>query len=160
MSWRFSLRSQAVEMRIELLAHDFDPWLTLRQYPVQTDYGATAVFVGTMREMNQGDAVRTMFLEHYPGMTEQQLAQLVEQACQRWAIEDCLLLHRVGEVTPQDTLVVVAVWSKHRGDALDACHFLIENLKHQAPFWKRETLVSGASRWVSGNSDGYLRKDA
>ena len=142
-------------MKIAVLEDAFDAWSQLSQYPVQAGYGATAVFIGTMRDMNQGDEVCRMFLEHYPGMTERQLGQLVEQARQRWTLDDCLLVHRVGEVHPQDTLVIIAVWSKHRGDAMDACRFLIESLKHQAPFWKRETLISGESRWVSTNSDGY-----
>lgn len=144
-------------MQIVISEQRIDPWQTLSQYPAPAGYGATAIFIGTMRDFNQGDDVTAMFLEHYPGMTEKQLLNIVNEANQKWALEDCLLVHRVGEVKPQDTLVIVAVWSQHRGDAFDASRFIMETLKHQAPFWKRETLVSGEVRWVTNNSDGYLK---
>lgn len=144
-------------MQIVISEQRIDPWQTLSQYPAPAGYGATAIFIGTMRDFNQGDDVTAMFLEHYPGMTEKQLLNIVNEANQKWALEDCLLVHRVGEVKPQDTLVIVAVWSQHRGDAFDASRFIMETLKHQAPFWKRETLVSGEVRWVTSNSDGYLK---
>jgi molybdopterin synthase catalytic subunit len=145
-------------MSISLTSQAFDPWQSLAEYQAQQlagKYGATAVFVGTMRDFNQGDGVVGMTLEHYPGMTEKQLALIVEQANQQWALMDTLLIHRIGDVVPDDSLVLVAAWSAHRGDAFDACRFIMEALKKQAPFWKKERLASGEVRWVESNSNGY-----
>jgi molybdopterin synthase catalytic subunit len=145
-------------MNISLTSQAFDPWQSLAEYQTQQlagKYGATAVFVGTMRDFNQGDGVVGMSLEHYPGMTEKQLALIVEQANQQWALLDTLLIHRIGDVVPDDSLVLVAAWSAHRGDAFDACRFIMEALKKQAPFWKKERLASGEVRWVESNSNGY-----
>jgi molybdopterin synthase catalytic subunit len=145
-------------MSISLTSQAFDPWQSLADYQSQQlagKYGATAVFVGTMRDFNQGDGVVGMTLEHYPGMTEKQLALIVEQANQQWALMDTLLIHRIGDVVPDDSLVLVAAWSAHRGDAFDACRFIMEALKKQAPFWKKERLASGEVRWVESNSNGY-----
>lgn len=114
--------------------------------------GASAHFIGTMREINEGDAVQSMYLEHYPAMTQQQLQQIASSAQQRWPIHDLLVMHRVGLIRPDETIVVIGVWSAHRGPALAACQYLIETLKSQAPFWKKETLVSGEQRWVAGNT--------
>ncbi|NOV31874.1 molybdenum cofactor biosynthesis protein MoaE [Methylomonas sp. ZR1] len=148
---------------IKLSGEIFDPWQELADFQTQAvdmagKYGATGVFVGTMRDFNQGDEVRGMYLEHYPGMTEKQLQRIVEQAQSQWQLLEVLLIHRIGQVWPNDTLVLVAVWSAHRGDAFDASRFIMENLKSQAPFWKRETLESGQTRWVEKNSDGYLKQ--
>jgi molybdopterin synthase catalytic subunit len=145
-------------MSISLTSQAFDPWQSLAEYQalqLAGKYGATAVFVGTMRDFNQGDGVVGMSLEHYPGMTEKQLALIVEQANQQWALMDTLLIHRIGDVVPDDSLVLVAAWSAHRGDAFDACRFIMEALKKQAPFWKKERLISGEVRWVESNSNGY-----
>lgn len=145
-------------MSISLTSQAFEPWQSLAEYQAQQlagKYGATAVFVGTMRDFNQGDGVVGMTLEHYPGMTEKQLASIVEQANQQWALLDTLLIHRIGDVVPDDSLVLVAAWSAHRGDAFDACRFIMEALKKQAPFWKKERLASGEVRWVESNSNGY-----
>jgi molybdopterin synthase catalytic subunit len=145
-------------MSISLTSQAFDPWQSLADYQSQQlagKYGATAVFVGTMRDFNQGDGVVGMTLEHYPGMTEKQLALIVEQANQQWVLMDTLLIHRIGDVVPDDSLVLVAAWSAHRGDAFDACRFIMEALKKQAPFWKKERLASGEVRWVESNSNGY-----
>jgi len=147
-------------MTIKLCALEFDPWQEIAMYQQQNPdlkgkYGATSIFVGAMRDFNQGDAVQSLFLEHYPGMTEKQLQHIVEQAGQQWSLLDYLLIHRVGTVIPDDTLVLVATWSAHRGDAFDATRFIMEALKSQAPFWKKETLASGDKRWVEKNSEGY-----
>ena len=147
-------------MLIKLCDKAFDPWQSIIDYQsARPDwsgkFGATNVFVGTMRDYNQGDSVQSMYLEHYPGMTERQLRVIVEQALDQWALLDALVVHRVGEVRPDDPLVVVAVWSEHRGDAFDACRFIMEQLKSRAPFWKKERLVSGGQRWVEKNSGGY-----
>lgn len=150
-------------MKIHICEQTFNPWRAIEEYQgemsaLNGQYGATAVFVGSLRDVNLGDEVVAMQLEHYPGMTERQLEHIVNQAHQRWAILDCLLIHRVGRVVGNDTLVLVAVWAAHRGDAFDASRFIMEALKSQAPFWKKETLKSGESRWVEKNSDGYLHQ--
>jgi molybdopterin synthase catalytic subunit len=116
-------------------------------------YGATAIFIGTMRDFNEGEAVRGMTLEHYPRMTERHLQRIVEQACADWSLLDALVIHRVGELQPNDPIVLVAVWSAHRAAAFAACQFIMEELKSKAPFWKREDTVAG-SRWVEHNTPG------
>lgn len=109
--------------------------------------GAVACFVGTVRDLNQGTGVSSMTLEHYPGMTEKALEAIVAQAHTRWTLDDVLVVHRVGELAPLDQIVLVAVTSAHRGEALAACEFVIDWLKTQAPFWKKEVTPEGA-RWV------------
>lgn len=143
-------------MIVELRPEPFDPYEELRRYQGEAAslagrFGATAVFVGTMRELNEGEEVREMTLEHYPEMTERHLAALSREAAGRWDLLDTLILHRVGGVRPNDAIVLVAVWAAHRGAALDACSFLIEDLKSKAPFWKKEELAQG-SRWVEKNT--------
>ncbi|MBT8445793.1 MAG: molybdenum cofactor biosynthesis protein MoaE, partial [Gammaproteobacteria bacterium] len=93
-------------------------------------------------------------LEHYPGMTERHLEEIAAAAAARWNIIDGLLVHRVGELSPGDPIVLVAIWSAHRADAFEACRFCMEDLKSRAPFWKKELTESGA-RWVERNTDGY-----
>lgn len=117
-------------------------------------YGATAVFVGTMRDFNEGDDVKGMELEHYPGMTENYLKTLSQEASKRWSIIDSLIIHRVGELQPNDPIVLVAVWSAHRKDAFEASRYLMEELKSRAPFWKKEFLADG-HRWVEQNTPGH-----
>ena len=109
--------------------------------------GAVVSFVGTVRVMNEGSGVSTMELEHYPGMTEKALEDIVSQAKSRWNIFDAQVIHRVGPLLPSDQIVLVAVTSAHRGEAFDACEFIIDYLKTQAPFWKKEQTPQGA-RWV------------
>lgn len=109
--------------------------------------GAVVTFVGTVRDMNDGAAVSAMELEHYPGMTEQALESIVDQACARWPLAGALVIHRVGPLLPQEQIVLVAVSSAHRGEAFDACEFIIDYLKTEAPFWKKEQTPEGA-RWV------------
>ena len=143
-------------MKVEIRPQDFDPYQEVSAYQreiLQADgkYGATAVFVGTMRDFNEGDEVRAMTLEHYPGMTEQYLEKISKEAKQRWDLIDCLIIHRVGDVSPNDPIVVVAVWSAHRAAAYEANRYLMEELKSRAPFWKKETLNQG-SRWVEKNT--------
>jgi molybdopterin synthase catalytic subunit len=147
-------------MLIELREQAIDPWQILPAYQAEQQslagkVGATVLFVGSMRDFNQGDGVQSMHLEHYPGMTEKQLRAIVEQAQQQWSLLDSLVVHRIGEVRPDDVLVLVATWAAHRGDAYDANRFIMESLKTRAPFWKRETLSDGEQRWVEKNSDGY-----
>lgn len=110
--------------------------------------GALVSFVGRMRDINEGDEVTGLTLEHYPGMTEAVLAGLVQRARARWSLEGVTLIHRIGDFAPCDEIVLVMVASRHRGEAFAACEFLMDILKTQAPFWKKETLRDGSSRWV------------
>ncbi len=132
----------------------FDPWAELAGYQNQLaagKYGATAVFVGTLRDFNEGLTVRAMQLEHYPGMTEKYLDTLSSEAAARWNIVDSLIIHRCGALQPNDPIVLTAVWAAHRAAAFEACRYLIEELKTRAPFWKQEALPTGA-RWVEHNT--------
>lgn len=110
--------------------------------------GAVVSFVGLMRDLNQGDQVAAMTLEHYPGMTERALESIAEEAMARWDLQAVRVVHRTGELHPSDPIVLVAVATAHRGDAFRACEFLIDYLKTHAPFWKREVTVDGQRRWV------------
>ena len=109
--------------------------------------GAIASFIGLVRDVNEGDAVSEMTLEHYPGMSERALEDIVAQAKQRWNIFDALVIHRVGTLKPADQIVLVAVSGAHRSDAFAACEFIMDYLKTRAPFWKKENTSAG-SRWV------------
>lgn len=130
------------------LQHEYE---TLRQDC--PGIGAIVTFVGLMRDFNDGDNVKSLFLEHYAGMTEKVLANIVEQAKERWQLQTVRIIHRVGELHPSDQIVFVGVSSAHRGDAFAACEFIMDFLKTQAPFWKREQTDQG-SRWVDArNSD-------
>lgn len=109
--------------------------------------GAIASFVGLVRDTNAGSEVASMMLEHYPAMTQRALEAIVAEAGQRWVLVDVTVIHRVGELRPGDQIVMVAVASSHRADAFFACEFIMDYLKTQAPFWKKEQTAQGA-RWV------------
>lgn len=113
--------------------------------------GAVASFIGVVRDVNEGDAVGGLTLEHYPGMTEKAIGEIVDQACARWSVIDALVIHRVGALKPQDQIVLVVVASGHRGDAFAACEFVMDYLKTRAPFWKKESTGKGA-RWVEART--------
>ncbi len=145
--------------KILIVEESFDPLWLQADYQMEsmgdkTDYGATANFVGTMRDFNEGDDVLSMTLEHYPAMTKKQLNEIVDQACEKWPIQNTLIVHRVGEIFPAESIVLVAVWSAHRNAAFDGCRYIMEALKHQAPFWKKEALTAGDTRWVTENTKG------
>jgi molybdopterin synthase catalytic subunit len=114
-------------------------------------YGAQVTFVGSLRDFSDGEVVHAMELEHYPGMTERYIERICSAAAQRWELQHTLVLHRVGRLLPGDAIVLIAVWSSHRAAAFDACRHLIGQLKHDAPFWKRESL-EGRERWVTTNT--------
>lgn len=143
-------------MLIEIKKSAFEPYQRLLDYQAEAGFsgkfGATAVFVGSMREFNQGDDVDKMLLEHYPGMTEKYLQKISEEAASKWNILDSLIVHRIGEMLPNDPIVLVAVWSAHRADAFDASRYLMEELKSRAPFWKKESLSAEQERWVEKNT--------
>lgn len=147
-------------MRIKICAEAFEPWQEVQTYQQSaTDmagkFGATSLFVGTLRDFNEGDDIQGMTLEHYPGMTEKQLEKIVGEAQQQWAVLDVLVAHRVGAIVPNEPIVLVAVWTAHRGDAFDACRYIMEALKSRAPFWKKELLGSEDERWLAANTKGY-----
>ena len=109
--------------------------------------GAVCSFVGTVRDRNEGDSVATLELEHYPGMTEKSIEAMIDAAMARFDIYAARVIHRVGLLQPLDQIVLVAVTSAHRGESFQACEFLMDYLKTQAPFWKKEVTPAG-SRWV------------
>jgi molybdopterin synthase catalytic subunit len=109
--------------------------------------GAIVTFVGTVRDMNDGSEVKGMILEHYPGMTEKSLEEIIQQARSRWDLYKTLVIHRVGLLLPEDQIVLVVVTSAHRGEAFAACEFIMDYLKTAAPFWKKEETPTG-SKWV------------
>jgi len=113
--------------------------------------GALASFVGLVRDINDGAGVSEMTLEHYPGMTEKALADIVEEAKSRWEIYGALVIHRYGEFRPMDQIVLVVTTSAHRGEAFLACEFIMDYLKTQAPFWKKESTAQG-ERWVQARN--------
>ncbi len=139
-------------MTVRVLEAALDPWRELAAYEAAHDFagkvGAACIFVGTMRDFNQGASVAAMTLEHYAPMTLRELEAIGTEAAQRWKLEDWLMLHRVGALRPKDPIVVVAAWSGHREEAFAACRYMIEALKTRAPFWKQEQTDSGA-RWVT-----------
>lgn len=145
-------------MKVEIRSDPFDPWAEISRYQSEElahagGYGATAAFVGTMRDFNDGEPVSAMTLEHYAKMTEKHLERISEEAMQRWDILDTLIIHRVGELVPDEPIVLCAVWSQHRSAAFEACRYLIDDLKSRAPFWKKELTEIGP-RWVEKNTPG------
>jgi len=146
-------------MLVEIRELPFDPLAELGRYQASRTgmagrCGAAAVFIGAMRDHNEGDRVQAMTLEHYPGMTERQLQRILDDAQRQWDFLDALVIHRVGELRPDDPIVLVAVWSAHRAAAFEACRFILEELKSRAPFWKQETVAAGP-RWVAHNTPGF-----
>jgi len=139
-------------MSIQVQTEDFDVGLLLNQLRLANpSAGALVSFVGQVRDVNDGDSVNTLTLEHYPGMTETALAAIETQAHARWKLIDTLIIHRVGTLKPLDQIVFVAVLSAHRGEAFKACEFIMDYLKTQAPFWKKEITPTG-ERWVDAKS--------
>jgi len=139
-------------MPVRVQAADFDVGAEITKLRgSDARVGAVASFIGTVRDVNAGDAVRTLFLEHYPGMTERELEKICDEARERWDILDALVVHRVGELAPTDQIVLVAVTSGHRGEAFAACEFIMDYLKTRAPFWKREDTPAG-TRWVDARA--------
>ncbi|RZT09674.1 molybdopterin synthase catalytic subunit [Duganella sp. CF402] len=146
------------EVRIQ--AEDFDLSAEVAQLRAgHPKVGGVVTFVGTVRDLNEGATVSAMELEHYPGMTEQSISDIIDQARQRWPIMGALVIHRVGPLKPLDQIVLVAVTAAHRGEAFAACEFIIDYLKTEAPFWKKEQTPEGA-RWVDArvSDDAALNK--
>ena len=148
-------------MLIEISEQAIDVWTSLANYEnehpeLAGQHGASVVFAGRMRDFNENESVSQMHLEHYPGMSEKFLQDIVKRAMDDWSLMDALVLHRVGKIKPADTIVVVAVWSAHRAHAYAANQFIMESLKSEAPFWKKETLNDGQTRWVEKNTPGTV----
>jgi molybdopterin synthase catalytic subunit len=135
-----------------LLDHAFNPWDETQRYQQEHlqsgAFGATASFVGSMRDFNINESVNQMTLEHYPAMTQHYLDKLCKQCQQQYELNDCLIIHRYGEIHPGEPIVLTVAWSAHRAQAFDACRYLMEELKANAPFWKKEATAQGQQRWV------------
>ncbi len=149
-------------MKVKICTEAFNPWQEIQYYQANftegsPKFGATSIFIGTMRDYNEGVTVQSMTLDYYPGMTEKQLGKILEDTWQHWQIIDAYIVHRVGEIKTDDAIVLVAVWASHRGDAFDASRAIMEALKSTAPFWKKEVLATGQTRWVEKNTDGYQK---
>ncbi len=143
-------------MTVQIQTEDFDVGLLLNQLRLANpSAGALVSFVGQVRDINDGDSISTLTLEHYPGMTESALTAIEVEASTRWDLIGSLIIHRVGTLKPLDQIVLVAVLSAHRGEAFKACEFMMDYLKTQAPFWKKEITPAG-ERWV----DAKLSDDA
>ncbi len=143
-------------MKVIIQDGEFDPWKAVQEYQSENiadgKHGASVTFIGSMRDFNDGvDDLSKMYLDHYPGMTEKHIERVCEDALNKWDVLDAFVVHRVGNIAPNDAIVLVAVWSEHRAMAFDACRFIINDLKHRAPFWKREANEDG-ERWVEGNT--------
>ena len=134
-----------------LLDRAFNPWDEIQAFQARElkpgHFGATASFVGSMRDFNINESVTHMTLEHYPAMTQHFLDKLCLQCKQQFQLDDCLIIHRFGDIRPAEPIVLTAAWSAHRAEAFDACRFLMEELKANAPFWKKEVTEEG-ERWV------------
>lgn len=145
-------------MKILVQKEDFDLDAEVRELRKNSSVGAVVTFLGTVRDLNDGKDVSGMTLEYYPGMTEKALTKIAKQALERWDIEDVTVIHRVGELRVPDQIVLVGVSGKHRGEAFDACEFVIDYLKTEAPFWKKETLPEG-ERWVEARDSDETAKE-
>jgi molybdopterin synthase catalytic subunit len=131
-------------MRVSVQLDDFDLGAEVRAISREAKVGAVASFVGLVRDVR-------MTLEHYPGMTERAIRKIVDEAAGRWQVMDCTVIHRYGDLAPNDQIVLVAVASAHRGDAFAACEFIMDYLKTRAPFWKKEHRAGGAT-WVEARA--------
>ena len=134
-------------VRIQIDDFDLGQELTSMRLAGRANIGAIVSFVGQVRDMNDGDTIITLTLEHYPEMTENALTSIEDEAKTRWDISDSLIIHRIGTLKPLDQIVLVAVTSAHRGEAFKACEFIMDFLKTSAPFWKKEATNQG-ERWV------------
>jgi molybdopterin synthase catalytic subunit len=146
-------------MPVRVQAEDFDAGAeiaALRKGDARV--GGVASFIGVVRDLNEGDHVAEMTLEHYPGMTESALEKIVTEAKSRWDIYEALVVHRVGTLRPTDQIVLVVVTSAHRGEAFQACEFLMDYLKTKAPFWKKEQTGQGG-RWVEARATDDVAAD-
>lgn len=146
-------------MPVRVQQEDFDAGAEIARLRVNNPkIGAVASFIGIVRDLNEGATVGSITLEHYPGMTEKSLSAIAEQARTRWDLFDVLIVHRVGTLAPSDQIVLVVTTSSHRGDAFAACQFVMDYLKTEAPFWKKEVTGDGA-RWVDARCSDDAARD-
>lgn len=139
-------------MTVRIQTDDFDVAAELAAIKSsKADVGAIVTFIGMVRDLNDGDIIKTLTLEHYPGMTEKSLSAIEQEAKARWKINQSLIIHRFGTLKPNDQIVLVAVTSPHRAEAFSACEFIMDYLKTKAPFWKKEATSQG-ERWVEAKS--------
>lgn len=135
-------------MSVSVQTKDFDPQAVVKALTDgRSDIGAVVSFVGLVRDSAKSETISAMELEHYPGMTEKALQDIIEQANKRWQLQGASIVHRIGKLAPAEQIVMVAVASPHRGEAFQACEFMIDFLKTKAPFWKKEHTEYGA-HWV------------
>ena len=143
--------------QVEISEQAFDAFEKMRAYqqrlPIEKS-GALSLFIGTMRDFNRNKQVQSMWLEHYPEMTQKYIAVQLNRVYSQYQINDIRIVHRIGLVYPGDTIVAVAVWAAHRSDAIAANHYLVEQLKSKAPFWKKEKLEDKSAHWVTTNTSG------
>jgi len=146
-------------MSVRVQTQDFDVGFEIKQLRVaRPDVGAVVSFVGQVRDLNDGNTIARLTLEHYPGMTEKSLEAIVNQAKSRWNIMDATIIHRVGTLQPLDQIVLVAVSSAHRNEAFSACEFMMDYLKTEAPFWKKEATAEGEQWLEAKETDETARK--
>ncbi|HOY87156.1 MAG TPA: molybdopterin synthase catalytic subunit MoaE [Methylotenera sp.] len=146
-------------MTVRVQTQDFDVGFEINHLRVsRPDVGAVVSFVGQVRDLNDGNTIATLTLEHYPGMTEKSLETIVSQAKSRWNIMDATIIHRVGTLQPLDQIVLVAVSSAHRNEAFSACEFMMDYLKTEAPFWKKEATAEGEQWLEAKETDETARK--
>jgi molybdopterin synthase catalytic subunit len=146
-------------MTVRVQTQDFDVGFEIKQLRVaRPDVGAVVSFVGQVRDLNDGNTIARLTLEHYPGMTEKSLEAIVSQAKSRWDIMDATIIHRVGTLQPLDQIVLVAVSSAHRNEAFSACEFMMDYLKTEAPFWKKEATAEGEQWLEAKETDETARK--
>ncbi|OOH86458.1 molybdenum cofactor biosynthesis protein MoaE [Pasteurellaceae bacterium 15-036681] len=143
---------------IKVQAENFDQNQVYQWLSENHSIGATTIFVGKVREMNLGDNVSGLYLEHYPTMTEKALREIVDEARRRWELERIAVIHRIGQLYTGDEIVLVGVSSAHRGNAYHANEFIMDYLKTKAPFWKRETTQDG-DRWIEGRDSDQQAAD-
>jgi molybdopterin synthase catalytic subunit len=141
---------------ISVQQQDFNQQEEYDRLKCQTSIGAIVTFTGLVRDINQGQQISDLSLEHYPGMTEKCLEDIVERAKQRWNIIASTVIHRVGQLAISEQIVFVGIASQHRGDAFAACEFIMDYLKNQAPFWKKETMANGETKWVDARESDQL----
>jgi len=146
-------------MSISVQTQDFDAGAELAALRADPSVGAVVSFIGTVRDVNLGDSVSTLTLEHYPGMTEKALEDIVAEARSRWQLGAVRVIHRIGTMQARDQIVLVAVAGSHRGECFAACEFIMDYLKTRAPFWKKEATDRG-ERWIDarGADDEAARR--
>ncbi len=142
-----------MNLQIDLLGQSFDPLHSLQSWQNKDNCAAEAIFIGRMRaHSTTGSPLKALELEHYPGMTERQLEQMAREHCLLHGVESCLIQHRTGWIKPGEAIVLIAIGADHRGAAQRCCQEVLESIKHDAPFWKREWHADGTGHWLSGNT--------